>query len=215
MKKWICTVCGYTHYGEDAPENCPRCGASKSEFYQDEKRKGCLFGFLSVMIMLATPLLSIFGCKTPVTVDNSTVSTLDLNRYLGKWYEIARFDHKFERNMMQCTATYVLQDNGTIKVTNQGIKNGKWKTSVGKAKITEIPGLLRVSFFGPFYSDYRVMMLAPDYSYALVGGSNDNYLWILSRTPKLDQSTRSEILHAANARGYKTDNLIWIEHKDN
>ena len=98
-------------------------------------------------------------------------------------------------------------------VVNRGWKDGEWNTSEGKAKLTEKPGLLRVSFFGPFYSDYRIMMLAPDYSYSLVGGNGDNYLWILSRTPQLNPETRSDILREAQRRGYKTENLIWVDQE--
>lgn len=168
-------------------------------------------GIIAVTAVVAGTLMS---CQTQVTVDNSAVKSLDLKRYLGKWYEIARFDHRFERDMEHCTATYTLQEDGTIKVTNTGLKNGKWKTSTGKAKTTDVPGVLRVSFFGPFYSDYRIMMLAPDYSYALVGGSTDNYLWILSRTPQLPTDIRFQILSEAQRRGYTTDNLLWIEQKE-
>ncbi len=152
----------------------------------------------------------IFGCSSSKTVDNSTVSQLDLQRYLGKWYELARFDHRFERGMTKCVAVYTQNEDGSIKVENQGWKNGELEDARGKAKVTETPGLLRVSFFGPFYSDYRVMMLAPDYSYALVGSGTDDYLWIMSRTPDLPQSTKETILTEARRRGYDTSKLIWM-----
>lgn len=211
MGKWICKVCGYTHQGNEAPEVCPQCGASKSQFYQESKNSGCGFHVLFIIVMIVVIIFSLFACSSPLTVDNSAVKTVDLTRYVGQWYEVARYDHMFERDMMQCTATYTLQDDGTIKVVNRGIKNGKWKTSEGKAKVTEAPGVLRVSFFGPFYSDYRIMMLDPDYSYALVGGDSDDYLWILSRTPQLQQETLDQIIYEAHRRGYKTTNLIWVQ----
>lgn len=213
MKKWICKTCGYTHYGEEAPEICPVCGTSKSQFNEDQKRTWNLSAFVIIFLLLTLLLLSIFACSSQVTVDNSMVKSLDLNRYLGKWYEVARFDHRFERGMAQCTAVYEMHDNGTITVTNRGVKNGEWKTSVGKGKTTDTPGLLRVSFFGPFYSDYRIMAVASDYSYALVGGSNDNYLWILSRSPQLKPDTKDQLIREARRRGYQTDNLIWVEQK--
>lgn len=212
METWICSVCGYEHYGEEAPERCPKCGAPKAQFYKKGKGRGCAFGFLLTTVLTAV-MTTLFACHSTVTVDNSVVTRLDLNKYLGKWYEVARFDHGFERDMVQCTADYALQDDGTIKVTNRGLKNGKWKTSVGKAKVTEMPGVLRVSFFGPFYSDYRIMMVAPDYSYALIGGASDNYLWILSRTPQIKDSTRDQLLREARRRGYQTSNLIWVDQK--
>lgn len=211
MGKWICRVCGYAHNGDEAPEKCPQCGASKSEFYQEAKRSGCSFRVLAIVLMLIAIVVSFFGCSSKLTVDNTTVQTVDLDRYLGKWYEVARFDHRFERDLEQCTATYTLQENGTIKVTNQGVKHGKWKTSEGKAKLTDHPGILRVSFFGPFYSDYRILMLAPDYTYALIGGSSDDYLWILSRTPQLNEIMRNRIVLEAQRRGYHTDKLIWVK----
>ena len=154
--------------------------------------------------------LSAFSCSGQ-KVDNSTVGGLDLSRYLGDWYEIARFDHSFERGLTHAKANYALNPDGTIVVTNSGLLNGKQKESVGKAKTTDTAGLLRVSFFGPFYSDYRVMMLAEDYSYALVGSKSAKYLWILSRTPELPQEVLTEILSVATARGYDTSKLLWVE----
>ncbi len=144
--------------------------------------------------------------------DNTPVGVFNLNRYLGNWYEIARMDHSFERGMSHAQANYTLLGDGSILVVNSGIKNGKVKVSRGKAKTTDKVGLLRVSFFGPFYSDYRVLMVDSDYQYALVGSKKDNYLWILSRTPVLPDDVQSAILREAGNRGYRTDGLIWVEH---
>ncbi len=210
MKTWVCKVCGYTHQGSEAPQYCPECGASKSQFKQDDNGNN-IFGILVIITTLATLSYILFACRSASTADNSAVKTVDLNKYLGKWYEIARFDHKFERNMTHCTATYALKDDGKITVTNKGMKNGKWKTSQGKAKTTDKPGVLRVSFFGPFYSDYRILMLAPAYSYALVGGSTDDYLWILSRPPLLSDEICKQIVDEASRRGYDTGKLIWVK----
>lgn len=147
---------------------------------------------------------------TPVTVNNTPVSKLDLDRYLGDWYEIARFDHSFERGLTHARASYYLLDDGLVRVVNSGMKNGNPKRSVGKAKTTAMPGLLRVSFFGPFYSDYRVLMVTDDYSRALVGSGTDDYLWILSRTPEIPEDEMKTILDEAASRGYRTENLIWV-----
>lgn len=164
------------------------------------------------MSILITSLLCLAPCSCKAQeVDNSTVKSLDLERYLGSWYEIARFDHRFERGLTNAKAYYSLNTDGTISVTNCGMRNGKQKTSIGKAKLTDKSGLLRVSFFGPFYSDYRVMMLSKDYSYALVGSKSSKYLWILSRTPELPENTLQIILDVASGRGYDTDKLIWVE----
>ena len=146
-----------------------------------------------------------------LTVDNSVVRELDLNRFLGSWYEVARFDHFFERGMSQTKANYVLREDGDIDVINTGIKDGKPKTAKGKAKLTDTPALFRVSFFGLFYSDYRILLLDADYRYMLIGSGSDTYLWILSRTPQRSDSDRTTILAEAQRRGYDTDKLIWVK----
>lgn len=150
-------------------------------------------------------------CCMAQKVDNSTITNLEPERYLGKWYEIARYDHKFERGLNFATANYSLMNDGKIRVVNSGIKDGKLKSSVGKAKFTDNPGLLRVSFFGPFYSDYRIMMLSKDYKYALVGSKSAKYLWILSRTPAVPEGTLNHILVEAANRGYDISKLIWVK----
>lgn len=146
-------------------------------------------------------------------VDNMPVRSLTLDRYLGNWYEIARLDHSFERGISHAQARYSLKEDGGILVINSGMRNGKPKTSTGKAKLTDTPGLLRVSFFGPFYSDYRVLMVDADYRYALVGSRSPDYLWILSRTPKMDEKELYNVLFEARGRGYRVDKLIWVEQE--
>lgn len=159
-------------------------------------------------------VVSLFGaCDASSKVDNSTVKSVDLNRYLGSWYEIAKFDHSFERGLDYAMARYTLRDDGKIDVLNTGIKDGRAKDAKGIAKTTDVPGLLRVSFFGPFFGDYRIMMLDENYQYVLVGGGTDKYLWILSRTPELDEATKSLILAEADRRGYDTGKLIWVKQK--
>lgn len=153
------------------------------------------------------------ACGSGDKVDNTPVAALDLQRYLGDWYELARYDHSFERGLDFCKANYALREDGKIAVTNTGIKDGKQKASTGKAKTTDTPALLRVSFFGPFYSDYRIMLRDPDYGWALVGSKSAKYLWILSRTPELPQETLDTILAEAQSRGYDTGKLIWVKQK--
>ena len=164
-------------------------------------------------MFLLTALVCIFMSCDRHEVDNSTVNKVDLNRYLGYWYEIAKFDHHFERGLDYAMAHYTLRDDGKIDVLNTGIKNGRAEDAKGIAKTTDVPGLLRVSFFGPFFGDYRIMMLDSEYQYALVGGSNDKFLWILSRTPQLDEPTKALILAEADRRGYDTSKLIWVKQK--
>ena len=164
------------------------------------------------MFFMALAAMFFASCNS-AEIDNSTVKAVDLNRYLGSWYEIAKYNHVFERGLDYAMANYTLREDGKIDVLNTGIKDGRAKDAKGIAKTTNIPGLLKVSFFGPFYSDYRIMMLDADYQYVLVGGSNDKYLWILSRTPKLDDATKTLILAEANRRGYDTSKLIWVKQQ--
>ena len=161
-------------------------------------------------MILVSSLALAAGCVSVPKVDNTPVAALDLNRYLGEWYEIARFDHSFERGVEQAKANYTQNADGTIKVVNTGVKAGKQKTAIGKCKTTDTPGLLRVSFFGPFYADYRVMLIDKDYSRALVGSGSADYLWILSRTSGLSETAKSALLAEARRRGYDTDKLIWV-----
>ena len=162
--------------------------------------------------LMALSAMLFTGCES-AKLDNSTVKSVDLSRYLGSWYEIARFDHSFERGMEYAMAHYTMRDDGKIDVLNTGIKDGRAKDAKGIAKTTSIPGLLRVSFFGPFFGDYRILMLEENSQYALVGGSNNRFLWILSRTPQLDEATLSLILAEADRRGYDTTRLLWVKQK--
>lgn len=152
-------------------------------------------------------------------VDRSTVTGVELNRYLGKWYEIARFDHSFERGLVGVTATYSLRPDGKIKVLNEGYKNsldGKHKRAVGKAKIPDPNDLskLKVSFFLNFYADYLIMELDQvSYQYAIIGSKSDNFLWILSRTPTLPDTTYQMLLDRASSRGYNIKALIKVPQR--
>lgn len=156
-------------------------------------------------------LLCLLAGFSKLTVDNSVVNDFDLNRFLGSRYEIARYDHRFERGMEQTKALYVLREDGKVDVLNTGMKNGKHSEAKGTAKLTGTPGRLRVSFWGPFYSDYRVMLIDDDYQYALVGGGSDDYLWILSRTPQISAETKALILAEVQRRGYDPAKLIWVK----
>ena len=165
-------------------------------------------------IFLMSCFVALFAaCDASKGIDNTTVQSVDLNRYLGYWYEIAKYDHFFERDLDYAMAKYTLREDGRIDVLNTGVKDGRAKDAKGIAKTTDVPGLLRVSFFGPFFSDYRIMMLDDDYQYALVGGKTDKFLWILSRTPQLDDETKSLILAEAERRGYDTSKLIWVKQQ--
>ncbi len=151
------------------------------------------------------------GCATGPVVDTTPVASVELSRYLGAWHEIARFDHWFERGVTHAKANYTLRKDGTIEVVNSGLKDGKPKTAVGRAKTTKTPGLLRVSFFGPFYSDYRVLWLDANYEHALVGSSGADYLWLLARTPHIKPDVKAALLAEAARRGFDTQKLIWVK----
>ena len=161
-------------------------------------------------------VLPFMGCTKDF--DNSTVSEFDLSRYLGEWYEIARYDHSFERGMDNTMAEYILQDDGKVFVLNTGWKNGKFKVAEGKAKYpdpSENPGALKVSFFLFFYSEYNVMMVDENYQISLVGSKAEKYLWILSRTPVPDPVLLDMIIEEATRRGYDTSELIWVDQSRN
>lgn len=169
-------------------------------------------------ILCCIPFLGT-ACSSSDDIVTTTVTQLNLEKYVGQWYEVARFDHRFERGLVGCMANYSINDDGTIKVLNTGYEDsldGKYKESEGKARRPDDskPGQLEVSFFLWFYSEYNVMELADDYRYALVGSKTDNYLWILSRTPQLDPADKAFLLAQAKARGYDTDKLIWVQQKE-
>jgi apolipoprotein D and lipocalin family protein len=140
------------------------------------------------------------------------VRPFDLNRYLGRWYEIARLPAPFERDLTHVTATYTLNPKGNVTVLNEGHngKNGKQSKAVGRAKLAKAPdvGHLKVSFFGPFYADYVVLALDEEYRYALVASSM-KYLWILSRTPQLDQTIIDRLVEKARGLGFATEKLYF------
>ena len=170
-----------------------------------------LYAFPILAALLAH---SSFQSPDYTPVDRQTVSSLNVERYMGKWYEIARFNHSFEKGMTHVVAEYTLLPDGKIQVLNQGMKNGEMKNILGKAKQPDpeqSPGQLKVSFFLWFYSDYNIMELDPDYQYALIGSSSDNYLWILSRTPEMPKKKLDDYLRIIQQRGYDLSKLIWVK----
>ena len=146
------------------------------------------------------------------TPDNSTTPTLDIQRFMGRWYEIARFEHRFEKGMTHVSATYTLSGDGKIEVLNEGLKEGKHKQIKGRAKQPnpQDPGKLKVSFFLWFYSDYYVLYIDPEYRYLLVGSSSDKYLWIMSREKSLAKETLDQLIDKLRVRGYDTDKLLFV-----
>ena len=159
-------------------------------------------------------LLSLFffvGCA-PKHAPLPTVKQVDLQKYIGDWYEIARFEHFFEEGCKNVSATYALKTNGDIKVTNRCsmIEDDRKKEAIGVAYATDTTNAkLKVSFFRPFYGDYWIIALADDYSYALVGAPSREYLWILSRTKTLDIKAQEHLLAKITDLGFDAAKLVW------
>jgi apolipoprotein D and lipocalin family protein len=176
---------------------------------------------MNMKTLFGSSALTIIGLiilSSCATIPNGAVAVkpFEKDRYLGKWYEIARMDFRFERNMNNVTATYSVNSNATIKVDNRGYDYIKkeWKQAIGKAKSAGDPdeGKLKVSFFGPFYAAYNVIALDDHYKYALVAGKNLEYLWILSRETSIPEDIKQSYLKKAQDLGYNTSALVWTEH---
>ncbi len=160
-------------------------------------------------------LLILNSCQT-TPKGAVVVKPFDVNKYTGKWYEIARLDFRFEKDLNNTTANYALKNDGTLKVVNRGYnyKKQKWVEATGKAKFVDAKdeGRLKVSFFGPFYSGYNVIAIDPDYKYALIAGERLKYLWLLSRETTMPENIKQDYLKKAEDIGYKTSDLVWVEH---
>lgn len=160
-------------------------------------------------------LMALGGCLgMPDGVE--PVGDFDAQRYLGRWYEIARLDHSFERGLESVNATYSLRDDGGIRVVNRGFdtEDGEWREAVGKAYFVEDDSIahLKVSFFGPFYGSYVVFDLdRRDYDTAFVSGYNRSYLWLLARSPSVSESVKADFVRQADALGFATDELVWVD----
>ena len=154
---------------------------------------------------------SFFSKRRSDHLDIKPVENLEIERYLGVWYELARFENRFERGLTDVMAEYSLKEDGSIKVENSGwnTKKGIRSRIIGHAKTTSMQGLLRVSFFWKFYSDYRVLMIDNDYQWSLVGAGNSDYLWILSRNTSLSQDAIEKIITEAHKRGYDTSKFVF------
>ena len=145
------------------------------------------------------------------------VSNFELNKYLGKWYEVARLDHSFERGLNQVSAEYSLREDGGVTILNRGFssENNAWKEALGKAYFVNEPneGYLKVSFFGPFYGSYIIFELDKEnYQYAFISGPDKDYLWLLSRTPSVKPEVMEKFISMSKERGFNTSQLIVVEH---
>jgi apolipoprotein D and lipocalin family protein len=165
--------------------------------------------------IFAALLLLLTGC-TAIPENVRPVEHFNLEKYLGKWFEIARLDHSFERGLSHVSATYSLRDDGSVRVLNRGYseKKKKWQEAEGKASFVgrTDQGHLKVSFFGPFYGSYIIIELDHDqYQYALVCGPDKSYLWLLARTPAISAEVKNKLIAQAASLGFDTSALIFVD----
>jgi apolipoprotein D and lipocalin family protein len=169
------------------------------------------------IILTALSALLISGCMGhPDSL--RPVKNFDIDRYLGRWYEIARLDHSFERGLSRVSAEYQMREDGGVAVINRGYseEKKKWSEATGKAYFVNSAdeAYLKVSFFGPFYGSYVIFELdQKDYDYAFVSGANTSYLWLLSRTPVVSDELKNRFIETAESRGFAVDDLIWVNQQ--
>jgi apolipoprotein D and lipocalin family protein len=172
--------------------------------------------YIAPVLLGAGIAVTLYSCGTTIPKNAKAVTNFDKSKYLGKWYEIARLDFKYEKGLNNVTAEYSLNDNGTIKVDNKGynVKKEKWEESIGKAKFVKSDniGMLKVSFFGPFYAGYNVIAVDENYKYAIVAGESLKYMWILSRETTIPESIKADYLIKAQEIGYNILDLVWTKH---
>ncbi len=165
---------------------------------------------------LLLSLLALSACSTAPPEGVNPVTPFDLTRYEGKWYELARLDHSFERGLSDVSATYRAQPDGSVEVINRGYDNERkdWRQAVGRAVFIgpQDRASLKVSFFGPFYGGYHVVALDQQkYRWAMVVGPNRDYLWILARDKQIPAELRDRLLGQARALGFAVEQLIWVD----
>jgi apolipoprotein D and lipocalin family protein len=165
------------------------------------------------MRLSALSLMLVMACAAYAASELTVVPSVDLKRYAGTWYEIARFPTWFQKDCTSdVSATYALKDNGNIEVLNACKEaNGKTKQARGTAKLADKKGpnsKLKVTFFWPFYGDYWIINLDPDYKWAVVGAPGRNYLWILSRTPQISDDLHQRLVEDAKQKGFDTSRLV-------
>jgi apolipoprotein D and lipocalin family protein len=176
---------------------------------------GVIENIMIIKLLWAGMIVLLAGCSG-VPKGLHPVTGFNAEKYLGHWNEIARLDHSFERGLTDVTADYRKLPDGRIGVINRGLdtKNNEWKVAKGVARFQGKPdvGSLEVSFFGPFYGAYNVLVIDPQYRYAMVAGPNRNYLWVLARGLQLDPETLAALVKSARELGFPTDKLIYVGH---
>ena len=172
--------------------------------------------FLGALLVGSAMFLK--SCQSvKVPSDITVVDNFKAESFMGQWYEIARFDFKYEKDLSNVTANYSLNNDGSVKVLNKGYNYVKkeWEEKEGKAKfvLDETKGALKVSFFGPFYSGYNVVALDNNYETALVFGETKDYIWILSRKKTISEDVKKNYIEKAKQRGYDLNRLVWTEQE--
>ena len=170
---------------------------------------------MKIKFLLMASLLTLFGCGNADS-DLQAVDKVDAQRYMGKWYDIANFPQRFQKNCKCTSAEYKLLDDETVEVYNYCLdsETGKVKDITGKAFIADktTNAKLKVQFFWPFKGDYWIVELADDYSYAVVSEPGKEYLWILSRTPKMDENLLQAIIGRLKEKGFDTSKIVRTVH---
>jgi apolipoprotein D and lipocalin family protein len=159
-------------------------------------------------------ILGLFSCKNSSQLQ--TVPSVDVNRYMGKWYEIASYPQFFEKGCSNVSATYTLKDS-YVEVFNSSIKNGKENSITGKAFVVKNSGnaKLKVQFFWPFKGDYWIIDLDKDYAWAVVSDPKQKTLWVLSRTPQMEESIYQSILQKLAAKGFDLKRIQLMKQTEN
>jgi apolipoprotein D and lipocalin family protein len=177
--------------------------------WQEELMIRVITAVLAAVLPFAMWVVACGGEKTPSL---QVVSSVDLGRYMGTWYEIARYPNRFQRDCAgDVMATYELREDGKVRVVNACREaDGEAKTSEGTARVVDpkTNARLKVTFFWPFSGDYWIINLGPNYEYAVVGEPSREYLWILSRTPRMDDATYGVLLERIAKQGYDTSKLV-------
>ncbi len=165
--------------------------------------------FLSIFLAYA-----IFSCSNGVKTNNNAVKDFKIEKYLGKWYEIARYDHSFERGCENVSANYSLKENNKIKIVNKCIKNDKEKIAKATGYFLKSKDIahLKVTFFWPFYGNYKVIYIDKNYENAIIDGGTYDYFWILSRNKNPDQRILEFLIKKAQIFGYKKEQMIFAKY---
>ncbi|MCF8412279.1 MAG: lipocalin family protein [Melioribacteraceae bacterium] len=179
--------------------------------------------YLRLITFLMLIVIFVTGCSVPEEMKTDhipSIKNFDVERYMGKWYEIARLPNRFEEGLSNVTATYSLEPDGEIKVLNQGFddEEGEWSSAEGEAWVKDPakPAELKVAFFLWFGADYKIIELDTlEYRYSVVTSESKEYLWILCREKKMPEEELNQIVTRLNNLGFDTGNLVYVKQNIN